>query len=83
MRKTPRTFMFNCNLCGRAARMDKHLYDGRTLPHYEMFVCNSCFESNWDGLAAHFEPAFVQHLNDRNIPLPQRNEKGWYPLHPG
>ena len=81
MRKMPGASMFPCHLCGRAARMDRHL-EGRTLRHYEMFVCNSCFESNWDGFPPHLEAAFVRHLNDRNIPLPQRNENGRYPLHP-
>ena len=81
MRKTPGASMFPCQLCGRAARMGGHL-EGRTLPHYEMFLCNPCFESNWDGFPPHLEAAFVRHLNDRDIPLPQRNENGSYPLHP-
>ncbi len=35
---------------------------------------------HWDGIGPSHENKFVSLLEQKNIPLPQRNEKGWYPL---
>jgi hypothetical protein len=59
--------------------MGPGVYVGRTLPHYQMFVCNICYESNSDGIGPVYEKKFERHLEQRAIPLPARNEKGWYP----
>jgi len=62
--------------------MGAHIYNGRTLPHYEMFVCKICFEANWDGIAPIREATFERHLKAKGIPLPERNKGGWYPRDP-
>jgi hypothetical protein len=82
MTKTPAAFMFPCDLCGSAVQMGPHAYKGRTWPHYKMLVCNLCHDANWDGIAPSREQVFERHLNLNGIPLPPRNEKGWYPRDP-
>lgn len=79
MSKNPTPFMFPCDLCGTSVQMGRHVYKGRNWTNYQMFVCNICHESNWDGIAPVREAAFERHLKAKGIPLPQRNAKGWYP----
>ncbi len=73
------TPMFNCDLCGSCIQMGAGRYEGKTLPHYQLTLCKPCFGGNWDGFAPHYEPQFEKLLAERNIPLPKRNSKGWYP----
>lgn len=71
--------METCQLCGTAFQFGPDLYAGKQIARYALTVCKGCYRSNWDGWAPALEPAFVQHLEAKGIPLPDRNEKGWYP----
>jgi hypothetical protein len=71
--------MYLCQMCGAEYHMGAHRYDGKHIPRYNLDVCKSCYESNWDGWAPHYESKLVEHLRKQNLPLPERNEKGWYP----
>jgi hypothetical protein len=71
--------LFPCDLCGSKVPMGAHSYRGRTLPHYDMFVCHICYDSNWDGIGPVYEKRFERHLAQHGIPLPTRNRQGWYP----
>jgi hypothetical protein len=72
--------MIKCDLCSMSFQFGPHKYDGKHLAHYNMSVCNSCLRGNWDGIGPMLEPRFIKHLKDNNIPLPERNNKGWYQL---
>jgi hypothetical protein len=74
--------MIQCGLCGTSFPFGPHRYDGKYLPHYELHVCRTCLDSNWDGIASHHEEKLVAHLKNRGIPLPARNANGGYPLTP-
>jgi len=71
--------MQDCQLCGHRHQRGPGRHDGRTIADYRLSVCNGCFNANWDGWGPALEPAFVTHLARVGIPLPERNEKGWYP----
>ena len=72
-------FMFNCELCGTPYQMGPGIYEGKTIARYQLSVCGTCYAANWDGWAPHLEPAFIEHLQKKGIPLPERNAGGWYP----
>jgi hypothetical protein len=79
MTKPSTAFMFPCDLCGSTFQMGPHIYDGKVLGHYKMSLCRPCYEGNWDGIGPVHEAQFERHLAKREIPLPLRNAKGWYP----
>jgi hypothetical protein len=59
--------------------MGPHIYEGKHIAIYELDVCKSCYDSNWDGWAPHHEEKLIGHLQAKGIPIPDRNDKGWYP----
>ena len=71
--------MLNCEMCGSLVQFGPHTYNGNQIAKYDLFVCRSCYDGNWDGWAPHLEKALEDHLISKGIPLPERNDKGWYP----
>ena len=72
--------MVKCDLCSRMFQFGPHKYDGKYLRKYEMSVCQGCLNSHHDGVGPSHEKQFTDHLITKNIKLPDRNAKGWYPL---
>lgn len=72
--------MIKCDLCNMSFQFGPHKYDGKYLSQYKMSVCQSCLRGHWDGVGPSHEEQFKNHLEANNIPLPQRNAKGWFPL---
>lgn len=75
----PKPFTYSCALCGATFQFGPRVYDGRHIARYNMTVCRGCYQANWDGWAPVLEEMFESHLRKHGIPLPERNEKGWYP----
>ena len=71
--------MFKCQLCASPYQAGPGVYTGKTIAGYQLSVCNTCYAANWDGWSPAHEAKFVAHLEGLGIPLPERNEKGWYP----
>ena len=71
--------MRTCPLCYREYQFGPHRYDGTAIPRYQITVCNTCYRSNWDGWAPHYESQLIDHLKANNLPIPKRNAKGWLP----
>ena len=77
---TKEKFMFICDVCSKTYQHGPHRYEGHRLELYgDIFCCDSCWQGNFDGWAPHYEHALLEHLNQKNIPIPKRNEKGWLP----
>ena len=68
-----------CDMCGKKVQHSNHRYEGRMIPRYKLFVCQSCYDGNWDGWAPHSEGRLVAHLNAKGIPFLERNAKGLFP----
>jgi len=68
-----------CQMCGSEYQMGPHVYAGKHIATYDLDVCKSCYEGNWDGWAPHYGEKLVAHLKEKGIPIPEKNEKGWYP----
>jgi hypothetical protein len=76
---TPLTSTQICFFCSQSFAAGGGHWGGRWLPCYQISVCNSCFNSNWDGWHLDAEEKLVKHLQEKGIALPKRNEKGWLP----
>lgn len=71
--------MCQCDMCGNKFQMGQHVYNGKFISRYQISVCKSCWDGNWDGWAPHYEQRLIAHLQKKGIPLPERNAKGWFP----
>jgi len=71
--------MLRCHFCNNAFQFGPHQYDGVYISRYEVTVCMSCWNGNWDGWAPHLEQRLILHLNRNGLPIPERNSKGWLP----
>lgn len=72
-------FFATCQMCGSEFQMGRGIYNGKHISRYDLDVCKTCYESNWDGWAPQFEPKLLAHIKEKGIAVPQRNEKGWLP----
>jgi hypothetical protein len=72
-------FMCNCGICGSVFQFGPHIYNGKHIAGYQLTVCNSCWQGNWDGWNPTSEKTLIAHLNSKGIPLPQRNAKDRLP----
>ena len=68
-------FYFRCFLCENDFQFGPHIYDGRNIPAWGIMVCLSCYTSNCDGIARHFDSKLVAHLESPGAPI-SRNDKG-------
>ncbi len=76
---TDQNIMHPCFMCGSQFQMGEHIYDGKYIRRYDITVCMTCWDGNWDGWAPHYETRLIAHLENEGIPIPERNEKGWLP----
>jgi len=72
-------FMYQCFICGGEFQFGPHKYKGKNIPRYKISVCDVCYNANWDGWAPEYENKLIEHLKKENLPIPERNEKGWFP----
>lgn len=71
--------MCKCVPCGNSFKFGNGAYHGKHMPGYEMMVCSSCYDANWDGWAPALEPRILQHLATTGIEKPRRNAEGFLP----
>lgn len=75
----PDPAMRRCDTCGKLFQFGPHRYDGHPVATYKITVCNTCWDSNWDGWAPHLEGRVTAKLLEDGLPLPARNSKGLLP----
>ena len=68
-----------CFFCGRKFQFGPHRYEGKHIARYRVSVCDGCYKGNWDGWAPDFEAKLLPYLQEKGMPIPERNEKGWLP----
>ena len=68
-----------CFTCGRKFQMQEHVYDGTWIRNYQIEVCKSCYNMNWDGWTTDRSTRIIKHLQEKGLPIPEFNEKGWLP----
>lgn len=71
--------MMRCFMCDNEFQFGPHRYDGKYVPRYDIWVCRICYNGNWDGWGPQFEDRLIEHLNKEGIPVPEKNENGWFP----
>lgn len=69
--------MGECPLCGAEYRMGG--YEGHYLKHYDLEICGTCFSGYWDGIAPGVENKFIEHLQEKGLNIPERNDRGLFP----
>ena len=75
----PDKIMRECDLCRNNYQMGPHRYEGKFIPRYQLSVCGTCYDGNWDGWAPHLEATLLAHLKKKGLSEPTRNAKGWFP----
>ena len=68
-----------CFICGEERQYGPHEYQLIHVPRYDVWVCNICYQANWDGWARVNEERLIAHLQKEGLPIPQRNPQGWLP----
>jgi hypothetical protein len=58
---------------------ENHLWEGKYIKSYEMFVCDTCYDFNEDGWNPRYDSKIIEHLEENDIDEPERNENGWLP----
>lgn len=76
---TTENIMSTCDVCGGQFRYGPHRYDLRRNQTYDIMVCDTCHQANWDGWAPHYEEKVTKRLKEKGLPLPARNQKDWLP----
>lgn len=70
---------FSCFCCNNEFQFSHGNYRGEKIIGYEIMVCESCYEANWDGWSPHIENKLIQHLENSGIRVPLRNNQFWLP----
>lgn len=68
-----------CFTCGQNFQFEKHNYDGKWIPTYQIEVCRSCWQFSWDGWTGDRAEKIEKHLKEEGIPVPERDENGRLP----
>lgn len=73
--------MEKCVLCLKNFPFEQGRYEGSHIEKYQAMICAECLSANWDGLANEEKIKRLRaHLEERGIPFPKANAKGWIPL---
>lgn len=67
-----------CFTCNGEYQNGPHIY-GHWIPKYQIGVCPSCYRSNHDGWTTENANKIIAHLKDKNLPVPELNDKQWLP----
>jgi len=68
-----------CELCGKKYQHGPHRYEGHHSALFDLWVCDPCWEGNRDGWSPRHEATLLAHLEKKGLPVPDKNEKGWFP----
>lgn len=69
-----------CFFCNQPFNYGIHKYHGEWVPEFKLLICHSCQRANHDGLRHDWEAKFEKHLEYNNIPRPNKNIEGYYPV---
>ena len=75
----PDKIMLSCATCGQQFQFGRNIYDGKFIPIYNITVCRTCYNSNHDGWAPHYERKILMHIKEEGISEPKRNKDGLLP----
>lgn len=71
--------ILTCDLCGSKYQHGPHRYEGHKVERYGIMVCDTCWQSNWDGWAPQYEARILEHAKAQGLTLPDRNKNGLLP----
>jgi len=65
-----------CFLCRRAFPFGPGRYAGKPIRAWDIMVCDTCLNGNWDGIVPSTYPHLIEYLKSRGIAV-VLNAKGW------
>ena len=68
-----------CFICPNKFQMEEHVYDGKWISDYQIEVCMSCWNGNWDGWPGDRSEKIIKHLKENGLPVPPLNDKDGLP----
>jgi len=71
--------VIHCQMCSAEFLVGRQGHDGRYIPAYDLHVCDSCYDCNVIGWSPLYETKLLQHIKQKSITTPKRNEKGLLP----
>ncbi len=71
---------YSCFICTNEYEMGFGVYDGKRIPLYgDINVCMSCYNLSSEGWNPAVEEKLINHLNEKGLSVPERNENGLLP----
>jgi hypothetical protein len=67
-----------CIVCEQPRIFGPHRYDAHRVRGWDVMICNSCRNGNWDGIVPN--DALLERLKAAGVTKIQYNEKGWIPI---
>jgi hypothetical protein len=61
--------MIPCDLCRREFQFGPHRYAGRKVVSWDIMICETCDNMNWDGIDPHRHPELMRRLRAEGVPL--------------
>ncbi len=61
--------MIPCDLCGREFQSGPHRYAGRKVVSWDIMICETCDNMNWDGIDPRRHPELMRRLRAEGAPM--------------
>lgn len=68
-----------CFCCEKEYQFSFGIYYGKHIPRYKINVCMLCYQGSHDGWSPRHETKLIQHLKSNDMPIPEKNSKGYLP----
>ncbi len=65
-----------CFMCQSHVPFGNGNYQAKRILPWDIMVCDTCRQGNWDGIVPSSYPHFVKHLQDCGLSF-ELNKKGW------
>jgi len=67
-----------CFVCDHKFQHEEHIY-GHFIKSYQIEVCPSCWQTNYDGWPQDITEKIIKHLKKNGLRIPPMNAKDWLP----
>ena len=70
-----------CLLCGNHFPFGNHSYRGRKIQGWDLMLCTTCIDGNWDGIVPSSATHLLKFLQNKGIEV-QYDINGYIPIPP-
>lgn len=54
----------------------QHWHEGQYIKSWDILVCRTCYDANWDGLNPHAVAKLIAYLKEHSLPIPPPDANG-------